>query len=85
MALSFVPILRHQQSPIWQALLLPVAGILYTAMGIEPIMFTPIFAVSRVVGWAARCLEYLKENRIFRPRAVYVGELHADYVAIEKR
>lgn len=32
MALSFIPILRHQQSPLWQAPLLPIAGILYTAM-----------------------------------------------------
>lgn len=32
MALSFIPILRHQQAPPWQALLLPVAGILYTGM-----------------------------------------------------
>lgn len=35
MALSFVPILRHQQAPLWQARLLPVAGILYTAMTIS--------------------------------------------------
>jgi hopene-associated glycosyltransferase HpnB len=35
MALSFVPILRHQQAGIWQAPLLPVAGILYTAMTVS--------------------------------------------------
>ena len=35
MTLSFVPILRHQHSGIWQALLLPVAGALYTAMTIS--------------------------------------------------
>jgi len=35
MALSFVPILRHQHSPLWQAPLLPVAGILYTAMTVS--------------------------------------------------
>jgi citrate synthase len=32
-----------------------------------------MFAVSRVAGWTARILEYLENNRIFRPRAVYVG------------
>ena len=49
------------------------SGIVYSAMGIPPELFTPIFAVSRVSGWTARILEYLKNNRIFRPRAVYVG------------
>jgi len=48
-------------------------------------MFTPIFAVSRVAGWVARVLEYLPQNRIFRPRAVYIGALEADYVPIGKR
>lgn len=61
------------------------SGIVYTAMGIEKAMFTPIFAVSRMSGWGARALEYLKNNRIFRPRAVYVGPLHVEYVPIEER
>ncbi|MFQ5707280.1 MAG: citrate/2-methylcitrate synthase [bacterium] len=61
------------------------SGIVYKAMGIEPVMFTPIFAVSRIAGWTARTLEYLSENRIFRPRAIYTGPLKKDYVAIEAR
>jgi len=50
------------------------SGLIYSAMGISPDLYTPIFAVSRVSGWTARVLEYLKDNRIFRPRAVYLGE-----------
>ena len=61
------------------------SGIVYRSMGIETAMFTPIFAVSRVAGWTARALEYLAENRIFRPRAVYTGPVKADYVPIDKR
>ncbi len=61
------------------------SGIVYRSMGIETAMFTPIFAVSRVSGWTARALEYLAENRIFRPRAVYTGPVKADYVPIDKR
>ena len=58
---------------------------MYRALGIPPDMFTPTFAVSRVAGWTARVLEYLESNRIFRPRAVYVGEFNKQYVPLDKR
>jgi citrate synthase len=61
------------------------SGTIYHAFGIERAMFTPIFAVSRISGWVARVLELLPENRIFRPRAVYIGPLEAEYVPIDKR
>jgi len=61
------------------------SGTIYYAFGIEPAMFTPIFAVSRITGWCARVLEYLPVNRIFRPRAKYVGTLEAEYVPMDQR
>ncbi len=61
------------------------SGIVYAAMDIPPALFTPIFAVSRMAGWSARVLEYLENNRIFRPRAMYVGPLDKKYVPIGKR
>ncbi|MBW1644746.1 MAG: citrate/2-methylcitrate synthase [Deltaproteobacteria bacterium] len=61
------------------------SGLVYRRLGIDPAMFTPIFAVSRVAGWTARVLEYLQKNRIFRPRAVYVGEYEKEYVPLEQR
>jgi len=61
------------------------SGIVYSRMGIDPSMFTPIFAVSRVAGWTARVLEYLQKNRIFRPRAMYSGEFEREYVPLEQR
>ena len=61
------------------------SGLVYAAMDIPRDLFTPIFAVSRVAGWTARLLEYLQNNRIFRPRAVYTGKLNRDYVPIDQR
>ncbi len=59
------------------------SGIVYAGLGIAPELFTPIFAVSRVAGWTARVQEYLENNRIFRPRAVYVGPLGKRYPSSE--
>jgi len=61
------------------------SGIVYSALNISPEMFTPIFAVSRVSGWTARVMEYLQNNRIFRPRAMYTGEFNKEYIPLEKR
>ena len=61
------------------------SGIVYAYLGIPKKMFTPMFAVSRVAGWTARVQEYLQNNRIFRPRAMYTGEFDTQYVPIDKR
>lgn len=61
------------------------SGIVYHALGFPTPLFPVIFAVSRTAGWAARVLEYLPENRIFRPRAVYDGPTDLKVVPIEKR
>jgi len=54
------------------------SGILYREMGIPGDQFTPIFAISRTVGWLAHWQEQVRENRIFRPTQIYVGaELRA--------
>jgi len=61
------------------------SGIVYSSMGIDADLFTPIFAVSRVAGWTARVQEYLRNNRIFRPRAMYVGPFDKEFISIENR
>jgi citrate synthase len=61
------------------------SGLVYASMGIPSELFTPTFAVSRVSGWSARVLEYLENNRIFRPRAMYTGSFNKEYVPIEDR
>jgi citrate synthase len=58
----------------------------YSMLGIPADLFTPIFAVSRVSGWAAHVLEQYEHNRLIRPRAEYVGpEYPQPYVPIDKR
>jgi len=57
----------------------------YFTMGIPIDMFTPVFAVSRVAGWAAHVLEQYADNRLIRPRAEYVGETDVAYVPIDRR
>ncbi len=61
------------------------SGIVYRSMGIAPHLYTTIFAVSRVSGWCARVMEYLENNRIFRPRAIYTGTLGEEYVPVDRR
>jgi citrate synthase len=58
----------------------------YTTLGIDLDLFTPIFAVSRIAGWAAHVIEQLDDNRLIRPRAEYIGpEYPTKYVALNAR
>jgi citrate synthase len=58
----------------------------YTTLGIDIDLFTPIFALSRVAGWAAHVIEQLDDNRLIRPRADYIGPAYpTPWVPLEKR
>lgn len=58
----------------------------YTTLGIDVDLFTPIFAVSRISGWAAHVIEQLDDNRLIRPRAEYIGPPYPNkYVPMEQR
>ncbi len=58
----------------------------YTTLGLDVDLFTPVFAVSRISGWAAHVIEQLDDNRLIRPRADYIGPKHpARYIPIEQR
>ena len=63
------------------------SGIILEAMGFPTAMFTPIFAVSRTVGWISQWKEQLADPamKIGRPRQLYMGETLRDYVEIENR
>jgi citrate synthase len=61
------------------------SGLVYTALGLQPSDFTPIFAMSRVAGWSAQVFEQIKNNRIYRPRGYYTGPLGKEVRAKEKR
>lgn len=57
----------------------------YYSMGIQPDLFTCIFAMSRISGWTGHFIEQSKNNRLVRPRALYVGEKNKPYPAISDR
>ena len=63
------------------------SGIIYQAMGFPVEMFPVLFAIPRAVGWLAQWQEMLEdpEQRIARPRQVYVGSDTRDFVPIEER
>ena len=63
------------------------SGIIYQAMKFPTAMFTVLFAIPRTVGWLAQWEEMLtdKEQKIARPRQVFVGYDERDVVAIENR
>jgi citrate synthase len=58
----------------------------YATLGIDIDLYTPIFAVSRIAGWAAHVIEQLDDNRLIRPRADYIGPVYpSPYVAMIER
>ena len=63
------------------------SGVILEAMGFPTSMFTPIFALSRTVGWISQWKEMIADpqNKIGRPRQLYLGENQRDYIDIESR
>jgi citrate synthase len=63
------------------------SGIIYQAMGFPPDMFTVLFTLGRAPGWLAQWMELIadKEQRIARPRQVYLGEVERNYVPVTAR
>ncbi|WP_411572459.1 citrate synthase [Tropicimonas sp. TH_r6] len=63
------------------------SGIILEAMGFPTSMFTPIFALSRTVGWISQWHEQLSdpEHKIGRPRQLYTGAAYRDYVPVDER
>jgi citrate synthase len=58
----------------------------YATLGIDIDLYTPIFAMSRIAGWAAHVIEQLDDNRLIRPRAEYIGpEYPTRWVPLEAR
>ena len=57
----------------------------YYLMNIPLDLYTPIFAISRISGWAGHILEQYSNNKLIRPRAEYIGERDLKYKAIETR
>jgi citrate synthase len=63
------------------------SGLIYEALGMPPEMFTVLFAIGRTPGWVAQWKELIgdKDQKISRPRQIYIGSDERDYVAIGSR
>jgi citrate synthase len=63
------------------------AGLVYEAIGFPPAMFPVLFAVARTAGWMAHWAELIRdlEQRLTRPRQIYVGEGERHYAPIAER
>ena len=57
----------------------------YRLLGIPTVMFTPLFVVSRITGWAAHIMEQRADNRLIRPNADYIGPEPRPFTPIGKR
>jgi citrate synthase len=60
------------------------APLLY-ALGIDPDLFTSVFAMARIVGWIGHLIEQYADNRLIRPRSEYVGFEDLKWVPLDKR
>ncbi len=57
----------------------------YYSMGIKPDLYTCIFAMSRISGWTAHYMEQAANNRLIRPRQLYLGEKNLEYKSVDER
>lgn len=57
----------------------------YHCIGLKLDLFTPMFALSRIGGWAGHIIEQLSDNRLYRPKAAYIGPHDQPYVPIDQR
>jgi len=57
----------------------------YHCIGLKLDLFTPMFVLARVGGWAAHIIEQLEDNRLYRPDVDYIGAHDAPYIPMAER
>ena len=58
---------------------------LYHYLGLAIELYTPLFVVSRITGWCAHIIEQLENNRLIRPRSIYVGPTAKRWIPLKQR
>jgi 2-methylcitrate synthase/citrate synthase II len=74
----------NKEKPIYPNVDYPCA-VVYYLMGLPPDVYTPLFACSRIAGWAAHYIEQNENNRIYRPLSRYIGPPLRSVPPVEKR
>ncbi len=89
-AKKLLAIIDELEKAMWELKRIPsnidlYTGVLYYLLDIPVPMYTPVFAMARVVGWTSHYIEQVKDNRIIRPLEEYVGPTGLKYQPIEER
>ncbi len=86
----WLKVMKKAEEVMWREKKLPAnidfyTAVLYYQLGIPIPMYTPIFAMGRIVGWTSHYIEQVKNNRLIRPTEKYVGPTGLKYEPIEVR
>jgi citrate synthase len=57
----------------------------YYSLGVMPDLYTCLFAMARISGWTAHYIEQMENNRLIRPRQLYLGEKNLPWTKVEDR
>lgn len=86
----WLKVLKKAEEVMWREKKLPAnidfyTAVLYYQLEIPIPMYTPIFAMGRIVGWVSHYIEQVKDNRLIRPTEKYIGPSGLKYQPLEVR